>query len=397
MVCTQRTDFTPAPTAMNLCASLQDRFFSRLVTALRGNDYWTLREIEGVTKKALKYHDVCWEHLSCSWDWTELRARLGIEIRRLRNVQSYELFRTEAGIFVKWRQWMTDEHWSRPVQLLRRQDMDIVQDMRPSELPHKFSAQDASGMLSFLEKLEALLMASGEDRSQQLAWLRRVINHQEPSLSSHPSIEQILQDIKEIAGGRPALAVASQAEFPSDVLVQLFPGHDAPSLPADSLMTVSSSFMPSSSAQEALCVPGDWVITSAKERPASTGMVPPFWLGQVLEISSSGDSALVRWYQPPLAKQSHFRPGRRKEVLDVFGKWEPIDQVPLANLPEPPMPLLRPEEVLEWGFELQDHLIPFAVFDKLLDYHGIDMTSLSQSSTSRGNLYRTHRLMGAIQ
>jgi hypothetical protein len=74
-----------------------------------------------------------------------------------------------------------------------------------------------------------------------------------------------------------------------------------------------------------------------------------------------------------------------------------MDTVAIAALPSGlPGPMLAPAAVVFHGFELDDEqCLPFEVFDVLADL-GVDCTALSLSSTRRGNLYRTYRLMAGV-
>ena len=96
----------------------------------------------------------------------------------------------------------------------------------------------------------------------------------------------------------------------------------------------------------------------------------------------------------------NFKPGRKKKILDIFGGWVPADEISLRETEVLPSVMQPASKILVWDFEPEQAeddagslLIPFAVYDKLLDEHNIDMTGLSLSSTKRGNLFRTHRLM----
>ena len=96
----------------------------------------------------------------------------------------------------------------------------------------------------------------------------------------------------------------------------------------------------------------------------------------------------------------NFKPGRKKKILDIFGGWVPADEISLSETEVLPSVMQPASKILVWDFEPEQAeddagslLIPFAVYDKLLDEHNIDMTGLSLSSTKRGNLFRTHRLM----
>ncbi len=63
------------------------------------------------------------------------------------------------------------------------------------------------------------------------------------------------------------------------------------------------------------------------------------------------------------------------------------------ELPALPGSSIKPQQVLEHSFEIEDDgTVPLEVFDRLMDCHGIDCTGLSMSSAPRGNRYRNHRL-----
>ena len=109
-------------------------------------------------------------------------------------------------------------------------------------------------------------------------------------------------------------------------------------------------------------------------------------------------TAIVQWYQPGLSRQATGRTGRKKEVIDVFGPWSPVDQLPLNKVLAMPSPLVNAADVLDWGFELEaPALIPFDVLDRLMDEHGVDVTGFTYSMTPRGNSYRAHRHMAAVR
>lgn len=87
-------------------------------------------------------------------------------------------------------------------------------------------------------------------------------------------------------------------------------------------------------------------------------------------------------------------------MLDIFGAWMPSNDLPLVETEILPKVIQPPQKVLAFDFEPEPcegepgHVqIPFHVFDHVMDIHGVDVTGLSFSSTKRGSLYRTHRLM----
>lgn len=123
---------------------------------------------------------------------------------------------------------------------------------------------------------------------------------------------------------------------------------------------------------------------------------------------------------PQQSSQELFRAGRKKQIIDVFGPWAWADEMPLEKLQALPAakslgltivklaslqylrfpligcPRITSDQVLEWDLECEGvdkAEIPFAILDSLVDTHGIDLTGLSLSATSRGTRFRTHRLM----
>ena len=94
------------------------------------------------------------------------------------------------------------------------------------------------------------------------------------------------------------------------------------------------------------------------------------------------------------------RGGRKKDVLDIFGSWTPMEDFSIAALRQAslPHPLVNSDDILEWNFEWgPEHTIPYETFDALRLRHGIDVTGLNLSLTHRGNLYRSYALLrGAV-
>ena len=84
-------------------------------------------------------------------------------------------------------------------------------------------------------------------------------------------------------------------------------------------------------------------------------------------------------------------------MLDVFGTWSSVDglSVQASRTCRFPSPVVKVCDILECNFELSsDGAVPYDVFDALRLTHGIDTTSLSLSSTHKGNLYRNYVLHG---
>ena len=107
------------------------------------------------------------------------------------------------------------------------------------------------------------------------------------------------------------------------------------------------------------------------------------------------------WYHPLKSSEMNFRAGRKRKNLDLFGAWSPADDISLNETETLPSVMQPASKILAWDFEPEENeegdavsvMIPFTVFDHLMDVHNVDLTGLNMSATKRGNLYRTHRLM----
>ena len=88
-----------------------------------------------------------------------------------------------------------------------------------------------------------------------------------------------------------------------------------------------------------------------------------------------------------------FRGGKKRQMLDVFGPWTPVDIAPNRDCTLP-TPLVVFEDILECNFEwTADGTMPYDIFECLRRDHKIDVTGLSTSLTHRGNLYRSYALL----
>ena len=109
------------------------------------------------------------------------------------------------------------------------------------------------------------------------------------------------------------------------------------------------------------------------------------------------------WYHPLESPEANFRAGRKRKILDIFGPWVPVQDLNMEETePDAMQSVMQPaNKVLAWDFEpiteeadaVGQVIIPFHVFDHILEEHRVDFTGLTYSSTKRGNLYRTRRLM----
>lgn len=314
-----------------------------MAAALAGKDYFTLQQMMDIINDALKQHNILWGHLDKQWDFTYIRRLIGVEFHRLRNAHSLCFTRTSRGVVVRWRQWMTDNTWSRPILLVTALQMQDYQRARPPEVELAFTEATSTAMLSFLDKLDILLAGSVRDstvpgvlaaskatrvggstasdagatssatkagnkpgpgnlaascqvdRQLDMAWLRRAVRNEELSLRDGKTIDDIIRDLLRV-GLHPTTGqhgkAAGSHEFVEDIVVQLFPGADIPAQPLDTLVQVEGSVeqqQPKKPHRD-LCGPGSFLLVR------NSAKVPnlPFVLGVMTDTVRSLALQLVR-------------------------------------------------------------------------------------------------------
>ena len=90
------------------------------------------------------------------------------------------------------------------------------------------------------------------------------------------------------------------------------------------------------------------------------------------------------------------RSGRKRDVLDIFGTWVPLDSCSVAALRECnlPQPLVDVDDILEFNFDWgANTTLPYETLDNLRVKHNIDVSGLNMSLTRGGNNYRSYVLM----
>ena len=143
-------------------------------------------------------------------------------------------------------------------------------------------------------------------------------------------------------------------------------------------------------------VAGSNIVVAAPEGTRAHGHALPIMVGQVVDTSCRRGTLLVAWYLPQLAPQANFRGGQKKQIIDVFGPWSPVDELAAGDLKtcRLPDPIVHIQSVLEANFDLtEQQTLPYHVFDTLRNRHSIDLTGFSASMTRHGNLYRSYVLM----
>ena len=184
--------------------------------------------------------------------------------------------------------------------------------------------------------------------------------------------------------------------MPEDAVVQLFPGSDVPPKPVATLIRIQNTPEPvHENNPPNILTQGSMIITSM-EGATYKGSPLPILMAMVMDLHSQADQImLVSWWLPTYALQADMKPGRKKQVLDIFGSWRPADSLTLADIVGTKLPevLVSVSSILQYNFKLRDgDKIPYNILDNLRNAHGIDLTGLSISLTPEGNLYRAYCL-----
>ena len=375
-----------------------DRFFSRLSVALIGKDYYTLEQMWSHITNAVKSHDISISHVTDAWAFKELQDGNGIsEIKGVRHPHVFSIFR-RGGVYIQWKQYMTDEVWSRPVLMLPPNLMRTVGALRPQRIDFEFKQKNS--MLAWIDKLSMSLAnvhGTCKHRARDLEWLRALILKKDPAYNPQISLDKLIDDLIAIGKQGSTRARASTDTFPQDQIAQLLPGADQVHVPPDYLMHISGQHDPPPPPPDVV-IPGHFLIVKNTTGAEYHGESLLFLMGKLLPdvMTVANNRMLVEWWLPSRSPESNFRGGRRKHVVDLFAEWRPADSLPLSELAGLTLPpgLLDPQLVLITNVELADGKLSFHTLDTLRLRHGLDCTALSRSSTTDGIIYRNYVLMG---
>ena len=122
---------------------------------------------------------------------------------RLHGVHGVQLFR-RGGVYVRWKQFLTDEGWSKPVLLVSEEQVGAIGMLRPDILPKRF--KDAEQMLTWIDKFAEALPCPGQ-HAASLAWFRSVVRQQSGECSSGPDLDQIVADLRKLGRGETLFSV----------------------------------------------------------------------------------------------------------------------------------------------------------------------------------------------
>ena len=303
--------------------------------------------------------------------------------RKMHNLDPAHAFRftrSDDGIHMQWKQWCTDENWSRPIQLLAPHEVQLMAAWRPGRPPMEFP-ENGRANLNWVNQFETWCASQPEQTlyqglERELAWLRSAFQHQLPgAYAPGNGVEPLIADLRGLPHGRPGAHApgAHPARLPDDVVAQLFPSGDVPHIPAESLVRVETITQRAGADRRDLrsdfIAPGSTILVAAPAGGAEAhGHNLPIVVGIAVETSVRRGTILVAWYVPELASAENYRGGKKRMVLDVFGPWRPIDRMNLAELRKHrlPEPLVRPESILEANFSFDgEGGLPYDLFDSL--------------------------------
>ena len=206
---------------------------------------------------------------------------LGIpEFHGLRHVHQLKFCRHD-GIHVCWKQWMTDEHWSKPHLLVPAEEMREVAAVRPTVQQMDFPEAEKTKV--WLDKLEVWAAAQEVPGYQsRIAWLRGVVDHTASDCMGGLSLDHVLAEIRNAGSCRTADSL-QMVEFPPDITTQLCPGGDVPHIPADALLAFGEP--DSLMAHQNIVVPGSMLIVKMPMDFQVHETAMPFLLAMALELS----------------------------------------------------------------------------------------------------------------
>ena len=378
-----------------------DRFFSRIAVALAGRDYFTVPGMLAKVQHHLRYCETRSGHLGQTWKWKDmLNLDKVCPMHNLDPVHHFKFSRSN-GIYMQWKQWCTDDGWTKPLLVLHADAMCELEAFRPE--PNAMQFPNEQVMLDWVDRFESWCAGhpSGEYKNlhAECAWLRAAISHTAPGVYAPGlSVNVVIEALQNMPGQRPDITPThAPTSLPPDIITQLFPGADIVPIPAESLVRIEgiTHTKGGKAIRSAIICPGSLLVVRVQGTVVHKQHIP-FLVATAVETSSRHwrhKHVAVVWHIPQLAKMETFRSGKKRQMLDVFGPWTPVDIAPNRDCTLP-TPLVLVEDILECNFEwTAEGTMPYDIFDCLRRDHEIDVTGLSTSLTHRGNLYRSYALL----
>jgi hypothetical protein len=185
----------------------------------------TSKDMAKIIMDSLPSYNIRWNHLAASLNFEGLRSLLGIDCHNLRNVHDLELFRSEGGIFCRWKQYMSDDVWSKPRLLVRPEHIHVVAKAVPDPIQHSFSDTQKAKFEDFLNKFEMLMASTnmlGEKEREGMKWLKK---HTSTDMGYEMPLKQMISEIEMANRGTACRTMVDTLhEVPSDILYANCPG-----------------------------------------------------------------------------------------------------------------------------------------------------------------------------
>ena len=219
-----------------------DRFFSMIGHVTAGKSYITREDMLHIITTELKKWTIRCGHLYTVWKWKDVVSVVPLPaLHGLHNCHAFQIFRA-GGVHLRWKQYMTDETWSKSIVLVEPHHVPTLAAWRPEAIAPELAGKQA--MLAFADKLELFLAdthQSLEKYKGALHALRGTMMHQ-MEFQRGPSVDAIVADLISVGQKEPVKqSNATNADAAlGDQLCQFFPGADVPGFPLDTLVGTST-------------------------------------------------------------------------------------------------------------------------------------------------------------
>ena len=293
-----------------------DRFFSRFMAAITGHDWFEVDDIFAIAAQSLRCR-LKSGHLAQTWNWKALLHQPATHaVHGMARVHAIKLFRAN-GVFIQWKQYMTDNAWSEPVLLVPQENIAEFARFRPAPNVMEFSGGGQAN-LDWIAKLEhwCASMPGGKytGLEAKFDWLRRAVAHKAPeAYAPGASVDNMIRDLLSLPASRPQqlAGAAGAVAFPHDALAQQFPGCDLPAMPTETLIQIEGvTHMRGARIKSNVIVPGSTLIVRTLPGMSIGGIPLPFLAAVAVQTARravSDDKVLVVWYLPGYSSSQHFR------------------------------------------------------------------------------------------
>ena len=160
---------------------------------------------------------------------------------------------------------------------------------------------------------------------REFAWLRAAVHHTLPgTYAPGTDVDQIVRDLRALPHTRPGAYAPGphRPEFPQDIVAQMYPGADVPTLPHDALVRIEgvTQTKEGSSIRSRELAPGSYIIVAGTKDTTAHGQELPIVVGQVVDTScKKRHTLLVAWSLPHLAREENYRGDKKTDCRCVRG------------------------------------------------------------------------------